>query len=77
MKLGDIPEPAPIGTCLMSAIVTRRRTLSDVATVAGMQTAQLSRVLTGQVDPRWSTIARLCKALEMAPEDLFRRGEGY
>ena len=61
----------PIGTLLMSAIVHRGLTLKEVAGAAHMQPAQLTRTITGRSDPRWSTIERLCEALDMNPAELF------
>jgi len=60
----------PIGTRLLLAIVRRGLSVTDAATHAGMPTSQLSRILTGQTDPKWSTVERICGSLLIPMEEL-------
>jgi transcriptional regulator with XRE-family HTH domain len=47
-------------------------TQEDVAERSGVHATEVSRIEGGKRDPRVSTVARLAKALSVAPGDLLR-----
>lgn len=65
-------RPIPLGMRLLTAIVRRDLTLAEVARAAdAMPASQLSRIITGETDPRWSTLQRICHAAGIPPAELF------
>lgn len=61
----------PIGTLIMAEIVRQRLTMDAVAREAHMPASQLSKIVTGQVDPKWTTLQRIAGALNISPAELF------
>lgn len=59
-----------IGHLLRLERVRRGMQLQEVALAAGMQPPQLSKIERGDTSPRWTTIERIVRALDVDLADL-------
>lgn len=64
----------PASTRLAAAVrdlrKARRLTQEDVAHAAGITTGSLSRIETALTNPTWTTVERICKALDVSLREL-------
>jgi transcriptional regulator with XRE-family HTH domain len=63
-------EVVKIGTELRAARERALLTQEELATRANLQPLTISRIETDKVEPRYSTIRKLAKALDRDPSDL-------
>ncbi len=71
--VGKIQEVVKIGAQLREARERELLTQEELAARAGVQPFTISRIETDKVEPRFSTIRKLAKALDMDPRELTRR----
>jgi len=71
--VGKIQEVVKIGAQLREAREQALLTQEELAARAGVQPFTISRIETDKVEPRFSTIRKLAKALDMDPQALTRR----
>src|SRR5215208_1316636 len=71
--VGKIQEVVKIGAQLREAREQALLTQEELAARAGVQPFTISRIETDKVEPRFSTIRKLAKALDMDPRALTRR----
>jgi transcriptional regulator with XRE-family HTH domain len=71
--VGKIQEVVKIGAQLREARERELLTQEELAARAGVQPFTISRIETDKVEPRFSTIRKLAKALDMDPRELARR----
>jgi transcriptional regulator with XRE-family HTH domain len=71
--VGKIQEVVKIGAQLREAREQALLTQEELAARAGVQPFTISRIETDKVEPRFSTIRKLAKALDMDPKELARR----
>ena len=71
--VGKIQEVVKIGAQLREAREQALLTQEELAARAGVQPFTISRIETDKVEPRFSTIRKLAKALDMDPKELTRR----
>ncbi len=72
---GKVAELPDIGRRIKMFRVERGRKLKEVAAAAGMQPSQLSRIEGCKTNPRWTTVERIARALEVNVADLVSKGE--
>ncbi len=66
-------EAAAIGICLDALLSERHMTLTELSERVGVTTVNLSVLKNGRARAiRFSTLARLCRALDCQPGDLLR-----
>lgn len=71
-----ISEPQPgLGAAIRELREERRATEQDVADAAGITTAQLGTVETGDPDPPWPTVRRIADALGVSVTEIAERSE--
>jgi transcriptional regulator with XRE-family HTH domain len=68
-----IQKVVKIGAQLREAREQALLTQEELAARAGLQPFTISRIETDKVEPRFSTIRKLAKALDMDPKELARR----
>ena len=68
-----IQEVVKIGTQLRAARERALLTQEELGTQAGVQPLTISRIETDKVEPRYSTIRKLAKALGLEPTALLPR----
>jgi transcriptional regulator with XRE-family HTH domain len=71
--VGKIQEVVKIGAQLREVREQALLTQEELAARAGVQPFTISRIETDKVEPRFSTIRKLAKALDMDPKELARR----
>jgi len=71
--VGKIQEVVKIGAQLREAREQALLTQEELAARAGVQPFTISRIETDKVEPRFSTIRKVAKALDMDPRELTRR----
>jgi len=71
--VGKIQEVVKIGAQLREAREQALLTQEELAARAGVQPFTISRIETDKVEPRFRTIRKLAKALDMDPRALTRR----
>lgn len=68
---GAVPEPGPIEVRLRESIAARGMTLAELSQRTGVSVVNLSVLKNGHARAiRFSTLAKLCEALECQPGDL-------
>lgn len=72
---GEVADPPDIGRRMKLFRVEGGRKLKEVAAAAGMQPSQLSRIEGCKTDPKWTTVERIAKALEVDVSDLVSKDE--
>jgi transcriptional regulator with XRE-family HTH domain len=63
-------EPVPIGRKILLTRTEQYRTAAGVSKAAGVNPHTLSRIERGGGVPRYSTVAKIARALEMPVEEL-------
>ena len=66
-------EVVKIGKNLRQLREDRLLTQAELGDVAGVSRDQVSRIERDEVDPRFSTIRKLARALEVEPQELTKR----
>jgi transcriptional regulator with XRE-family HTH domain len=73
--VGDRPDPS-LAVILKRLREEREITQEQLASDAGITSSALSRIERGLNNPRWTTLKRIAKALEISLVDLARDIEG-
>ncbi len=61
----------PIDLRVLEILVERKLSVNYLAKRAGLTTSTLDAIVNGRhKDPRWSTILKICAALELTPDEL-------
>jgi transcriptional regulator with XRE-family HTH domain len=63
-------RPVLLGNRLIFALNQRGLSIKEAAGRIGMDKSQLTKIIEGEVDPRWTTVSRICLALDIPIEDL-------